>query len=136
MPSKTVKCNRCKCNRKKQEFKRRNKTFKTCNYCADLDRKYQQKKKTKDHDRKRDPKLNANLNPKTESEQVITLVDLWPDTKDSTNSEIVKNNPKINYTVLWDDPKGLEEIECKYDEIPSSFKFRILIVILLVICYR
>ena len=62
---------------------------------------------------------------KTDAEQIITLVDLWPDLKDSSNSEAVKNDPKIKYTVLWDDPKGLEEVDCKYDEIPSSFKFRI-----------
>ena len=107
MPSRDIKCNRCKCKRKKRDFKRRNKTFKTCNMCADLDKKYQQKKKSYD------------------DEPVITLVDLWPDYKDSTNSEAVKNDPKIDYTILWDNLKGLEEVECKYDKIPSSFKFRI-----------
>ena len=116
MPSKTVKCNRCKCKRTKKDFIRRQKSWKICNYCASWDKKYKQKKNNLE---KTDMKTNDL------PESTITLVDLWPHIKDSTNSESVKNDPKIKYTVLWDSPKGLEEVECKYDEIPSSFKFRI-----------
>ena len=114
--TKKTKCDRCRCWRTRNDFIRRNKKWKTCNMCADLDKKYKQKKNNLE---KTDMKTNHPAEP------TITLVDLWPHIKDSTNSEAVKNDPKIKYTVLWDSPKGLEEVECKYDEIPSSFKFRI-----------
>ena len=113
------KCNKCKCWRTKKDFKRRNKYFKTCNLCADANKKYQQKIKTVD------TRIEKQTNEAIDTEPIITLVDLWPDLKDSSNSDAVKNDPKIKYTVLWDNPKGMEEVDCKYDEIPSSFKFRI-----------
>ena len=104
--------------RSHNDFIRREKEWKQCNKRADFNKKY--KKVNKKTDTKTDTKVDT-----SGSEPVITLVDLWPDYKDSTNSEAVKNDPKIKYTVLWDSPKGLEEVECEYDEIPSSFKFRI-----------
>ena len=42
-----TKCNKCKCWRKKQDFIRRDKTWSSCNICAEFNKKYQQNKVTK-----------------------------------------------------------------------------------------
>ena len=127
MPLREQKCNKCKCWRKKDDFKRRDKMWKSCNVCANFNKKYKMKPSASiDSNNPKTDTYNHNSTEKqANAESIITLVDLWPDFKDSTNNDAVKNNPKIKYTTLQDSPKGLEEVECKYHKIPSSFQFRI-----------
>ena len=127
MPLREQKCNECKCWRKKDDFKRRDKMWKSCNFCANFNKKYNMKPSASIsiNNPKTDTCNHKSIEKQTNTESIVTLVDLWPDLKDSTNNEAVKNDPKIKYTTIWDSPKGLEEVECEYHEIPSSFKFRI-----------
>ena len=92
----------------------------SCNFCANFNKKYNIKpSRSSGNSKATTDTCNQKTNDKqNDSESIITLVDLWPDLKDSTNNEAVKNDPKIKYITLWDGPTGWEEIECEYHKIP------------------
>ena len=87
MSGKKIKCKRCRCWRTEQDFIRRHKKWKICNMCSEWSKKSNVSKNVA---KQTTAKTDHQSEMKTDTEPIITLVDLWPDIKDSSNSEQLK----------------------------------------------